>query len=203
MSSGRPRKYALLQAAESFMSLPQTPAQSTSATSLVSSSGAMPITLSRSCMLSMLSKCLEWMKQSHAPAEQHHALQMIARLGKEIDNEDSIYYWAWKNAIPVFSPALTDGSIGDMLFFHTYRNPGFVLDIVADIRAMNDEAIKASPRKTGMIILGGGEARLLQILLPRLQWRQNPMSGFHCWKKEEEAMRPSTNLSLDLTTQMS
>jgi deoxyhypusine synthase len=25
------------------------------------------------------------------------------------------------NDIPVFSPALTDGSIGDMLFFHSYK----------------------------------------------------------------------------------
>ena len=83
--------------------------------------------------------------------------QMIARLGKEINHEDSIYYWAWKNGIPVYSPALTDGSIGDMLFFHSYKAPGLVLDLVADIRAMNDEAIKAAPRKTGMIILGGGE----------------------------------------------
>ena len=82
---------------------------------------------------------------------------MIARLGKEIDNEDSIYYWAQRNGIPVYSPALTDGSIGDMLYFHTYRNPGLVLDIVADIRAMNDETIKAAPRKIGAIILGGGE----------------------------------------------
>lgn len=85
-------------------------------------------------------------------------MQMIMRLGKEIQNEDSIYYWAWKNNIPVYSPALTDGSIGDMLYFHSYKNPGLILDLVADIRAMNDEAIHASPRKTGMIILGGGEA---------------------------------------------
>ena len=86
---------------------------------------------------------------------------MIARLGQEIQNEDSIYYWAWKNKIPVYSPALTDGSIGDMLYFHTYKNPGLVLDLVADIRAMNDEAIKAAPRKTGMLILGGGKPGLL------------------------------------------
>ena len=86
-----------------------------------------------------------------------HKVQMIARLGKEIQHEDSIYYWAWKNGIPVYSPALTDGSIGDMLYFHTYKNPGLVIDLVADIRAMNDEAIKAAPRKTGMLILGGGD----------------------------------------------
>ena len=56
--------------------------------------------------------------------------KVIARLGKEINDESSIYYWASKNNIPVFSPALTDGSIGDMMFFHSFKNPGFVLDIL-------------------------------------------------------------------------
>lgn len=55
---------------------------------------------------------------------------MIARLGKEINNPESVYYWAQKNHIPVLSPALTDGSLGDMIFFHSYKNPGLVLDIV-------------------------------------------------------------------------
>ena len=82
--------------------------------------------------------------------------QMVARLGAEIDDPSSICYWAARHGIPVFCPALTDGSLGDMLFFHTYKNPGLALDIVADIRAINDEALKAAPRKTGMIILGGG-----------------------------------------------
>jgi deoxyhypusine synthase len=83
---------------------------------------------------------------------------MIARLGKEIGHPDSVYYWAYRNHIPVFCPALTDGSIGDMLYFHNYKREGLVLDIVADIRAMNDEAISAKPRRTGMLILGGGDA---------------------------------------------
>jgi hypothetical protein len=30
----------------------------------------------------------------------------------------------------VFSPAITDGSIGDMLHFHSIKNPGLVLDII-------------------------------------------------------------------------
>ena len=34
---------------------------------------------------------------------------MIARLGQEINHPDSIYYWAWRNGIPVFCPALTGG----------------------------------------------------------------------------------------------
>ena len=58
---------------------------------------------------------------------------MNGPLGKEINDESSIYYWASKNNIPVFSPALTDGSIGDMMFFHSFKNPGFVLDILQGI----------------------------------------------------------------------
>lgn len=80
--------------------------------------------------------------------------KMIHRLGKEINHPESVYYWAYKNNISVYSPALTDGSIGDMLYFHSFNNPGFTLDICRDIRLMNDEAVSA--RKTGMIILGGG-----------------------------------------------
>merc|ERR1719336_1199264 len=80
--------------------------------------------------------------------------KMIHRFGKEINDPTSVCYWAYKNNIPVFSPAITDGSIGDMLYFHSYKREGFILDLVADIRAVNDEAIKA--RKTGVIVLGGG-----------------------------------------------
>ncbi|KAL6266305.1 hypothetical protein P5V15_003164 [Pogonomyrmex californicus] len=80
--------------------------------------------------------------------------KMIARLGEEINNEDSIYYWAAKNKIPVFCPALTDGSLGDMMFFHSFKNPGLVLDIVADVKRLNKIAMKAI--NSGMIIVGGG-----------------------------------------------
>jgi deoxyhypusine synthase len=80
--------------------------------------------------------------------------RMIHRFGKEIDNPESVCYWAYKNNIPIFSPAITDGSIGDMLYFHSYKRPGLIVDLVEDIRAVNDQAIKA--RKTGVIVLGGG-----------------------------------------------
>ena len=31
--------------------------------------------------------------------------------------EESIYYWCFKNDIKVFSPALTDGALGDIMYF--------------------------------------------------------------------------------------
>lgn len=81
---------------------------------------------------------------------------IIQRLGKEINNRSSVYYWAYRNNIPVFCPALTDGSLGDMLYFHTFKTSPQVLDIsiTRDIRRINDIAINA--KRVGMIILGGG-----------------------------------------------
>ncbi|EFC43118.1 deoxyhypusine synthase [Naegleria gruberi] len=82
---------------------------------------------------------------------------MIDRFGKELNNEDSILYWAHKNEIPIYCPSLTDGSIGDMLYFHSYsdkKGDGLVCDIVSDIRRLNGQAVRA--KKTGMVILGGG-----------------------------------------------
>jgi deoxyhypusine synthase len=56
----------------------------------------------------------------------------------------------------VFCPALTDGSLGDMMYFHTYKADPAPLnvDIVGDIRKLNDMSVKA--KQAGMIILGGG-----------------------------------------------
>jgi len=76
---------------------------------------------------------------------------MIQRFGKEINHPDSIYYWCYKNDIPVFCPAITDGSLGDMMFFHSINTPGLVVDILEDLRRVNNMAINAY--KTGCIIL--------------------------------------------------
>lgn len=81
-------------------------------------------------------------------------LLLNSRLGERINDESSIYYWAAKNKIPVFSPALTDGSLGDMMYFHSHRNPGLVVDILSDLKRLNTMAVKAL--NSGVIIVGGG-----------------------------------------------
>lgn len=80
--------------------------------------------------------------------------KIITRLGERINDPSSIYYWAAKNQIPVFCPALTDGSLGDMMYFHSFRQPGLVVDILSDLRRLNTMAVKAV--NSGMIIVGGG-----------------------------------------------
>jgi len=40
------------------------------------------------------------------------------------------------------------------MFFHSYKNPGLVIDILSDLKALNTTAMRA--KQSGMIILGGG-----------------------------------------------
>jgi len=79
--------------------------------------------------------------------------EIIWKLGKAIDNKESIYYWAQKNKIPVYCPAIIDGSIGDMVYFFNTNN-NLLIDTAQDLKKFNDEVIFA--KKTGIIILGGG-----------------------------------------------
>ncbi|KAL2140552.1 hypothetical protein VTI28DRAFT_3641 [Corynascus sepedonium] len=106
----------------------------------------------------ILDKMLEEQEASKGTEEEIHwtPSKVIHRLGKEINDERSVYYWAYKNDIPVFCPALTDGSLGDMLYFHTFKSSPQQLrvDIVEDIRKINTIAVRA--KRAGMIILGGG-----------------------------------------------
>ena len=82
------------------------------------------------------------------------ASELIWKLGERINNENSIYYWAWKNKIPVFCPALTDGSLGDMIYFFKHKHTDFILDIAEDTKKLNDTTIGL--KKAGAIILGAG-----------------------------------------------
>lgn len=77
----------------------------------------------------------------------------IRILGERINDESSILYWAAKNDIPVYSPAVVDGSIGDILSFHPRRKM-MKLDIIEDVYNINCETIFCGD--TGAIILGCG-----------------------------------------------
>lgn len=97
-------------------------------------------------------------KEMHAEQKEKGTIwspaKIISKIGEKINNEDSIYYWCWKNDIPVYCPAFTDGALGDIVYFQSWREEGFIIDLVQDIRKLNDSALKA--KKSGMIILGGG-----------------------------------------------
>ncbi|MFZ5955207.1 MAG: deoxyhypusine synthase [Nanoarchaeota archaeon] len=79
---------------------------------------------------------------------------LIHILGKEINNKDSIYYWAQKNNIFVHCPAIMDGSLGDMIYFFKNKHPEFKIEVSEDTIELNNSTL--GKNKTGMIILGAG-----------------------------------------------
>lgn len=91
------------------------------------------------------------------------ASEFIKELGRELDiqnnpnKEDSIIYWAYKNDIPVFCPALTDGSMGDLMHFQKQKRKDFMIDVVGDHSKIVGIALNSE--KTGAIILGGGTSK--------------------------------------------
>lgn len=79
--------------------------------------------------------------------------KFIKIMGEKINNKESILYWAACNGIRIYSPALIDGSIGDIITFYE-RRKCFKLDTVEDIYNINRETF--FEKSTGAIILGGG-----------------------------------------------
>ena len=87
--------------------------------------------------------------------------EFISELGRQVESEekheDSIIYWAYKNNVPVFCPALTDGSIGDLMHFQKLKRKDFYIDIVGDHNKIVDMALNSE--KTAAIVLGGGVSK--------------------------------------------
>lgn len=86
----------------------------------------------------------------------HTPSEFIHKLGLIVEDESSIYHWASRNNIPTFCPALTDGSIGDMIYFfrETNRDMDLKIDIARDMNRLVNMVLDAE--KTGVIVLGGG-----------------------------------------------
>ncbi len=98
---------------------------------------------------------LETLYQEH----RHHGTtitpsELIWKLGETINNPESICYWAWKHKIPIYCPALGDGALGDNIYFFSFKHEDFMIDLVGDIRALNNTTLGL--KKSGVIILGSG-----------------------------------------------
>jgi len=96
----------------------------------------------------------EFYQEQKKTGEMLAASDLIWKLGEKINNKNSIYYWAWKNKIRVFSPAIMDGAIGANIYFFKFKHPDFIVDIAKDNEMFNNTTIGL--KKSGVIILGAG-----------------------------------------------
>jgi deoxyhypusine synthase len=80
--------------------------------------------------------------------------EIIKEIGKRLDSENSITYWAAKNDIPVYVPGPTDGSFGSQLWMWRQSHPDFKLDLFGDEQELADIIFDAD--ETGALMIGGG-----------------------------------------------
>ncbi|MBU2496927.1 MAG: deoxyhypusine synthase [Nanoarchaeota archaeon] len=120
-------------------------------------------------MESFLEKIYEKQKQGMlSPSE------IIFELGKEINDENSILYQAAKNNIPIFCPAITDGSFGIALMMAKEKHKDFAIDSIKDMKKLYEittekPEAKEQEQKTAAIILGGGVPKHHAILFNSLK----------------------------------
>lgn len=80
--------------------------------------------------------------------------EIIWKFGERINSKKSICYWAWKNKIPIYCPAILDGSFGDMVYFFKYKHEDFKVDIAEETKQLNEST--TGLKKSGVLILGAG-----------------------------------------------
>ncbi len=88
--------------------------------------------------------------------------EMLREIGLMLDDESSILYQAAKNNVPIFCPAITDGSFGFHLFMFQEKNPDFIVDVVQDFK--NILLSTSHDEKKGLISLGGSISKHHAIL---------------------------------------
>ncbi|MDP6547619.1 MAG: deoxyhypusine synthase [Candidatus Woesearchaeota archaeon] len=82
-------------------------------------------------------------------------------IGKLLENQekkdDSILYWAYKNDIPVFIPAPTDGSVGSQVWMFNQKHKDFTFDVIKDEHLLSELVYEAE--STAALIIGGGVSK--------------------------------------------
>ncbi len=88
--------------------------------------------------------------------------EMLREIGLMLDDNSSILCQAAKNNVPIFCPAITDGSLGFHLFMFQQDHPDFIVDVVKDFA--NILFSTSQDEKKGVISLGGGVSKHYAIL---------------------------------------
>jgi deoxyhypusine synthase len=83
--------------------------------------------------------------------------ELFQEIGLMLKDENSILYQAAKNNVPIFCPAITDGSFGFHLFLFQQDNPDFVVDVVKDFK--NILFSTSQDDKKGIIAVGGSSSK--------------------------------------------
>ncbi|MFH8080454.1 MAG: deoxyhypusine synthase [Candidatus Aenigmatarchaeota archaeon] len=88
--------------------------------------------------------------------------EFLREIGFMLNDEKSILYQAARNNVPIFCPAITDGSLGFHLFMFQQDHKDFIIDVVQDFANLIFSSTHDD--KKAIIALGGGVSKHHAIL---------------------------------------
>jgi len=103
-----------------------------------------------------------YLKEMYSIKKRWTPSEMFLEIGKTLEDNDSILFQAAKKNVPIFCPAVTDGSFGFHLFMFQQDNPDFIVDVVKDFQ--NILFSTSQDEKKGLISLGGSISKHHAIL---------------------------------------
>lgn len=106
------------------------------------------------CYIKFEGSMLELIEKLYKKQKRWAVSDMLREIGSTLNDEDSILYNAAKYNVPVFCPAITDGSMGFHLYMFQQDHPDFIVDVVKDFE--NLLLSSSQDEKKGLIALGGG-----------------------------------------------
>jgi deoxyhypusine synthase len=106
------------------------------------------------------------LKDLHEEKPRWTPSEFIHAVGQRVNDEKSVLSQAEANDVPVFCPAITDGSLGFHLYLYQQKNDDFIIDVVKDFKHIVEASTHDDQK--GVISLGGGVSKhhaLLSCLL--------------------------------------
>jgi deoxyhypusine synthase len=100
-------------------------------------------------------KLQPWLEEIYSGGKKSMSTEELCiGLGRMVDDEDSLLYWAEKKGVPVFVPGPMDGAVGSQVWLFANRRSDFQIDVIKDEKRLAD--IVFDSKKSGAMIIGGG-----------------------------------------------
>ena len=112
--------------------------------------------------LKLEDKILPILKQLYEKKKRWTPSEIFREIGLILNDENSILYQAAKNDVPIFCPAITDGSFGFHLYLFQQDHPDFIVDVIQDFKAI--VLSTDHNEKKAVICLGGSISKHHAIL---------------------------------------
>jgi len=102
-------------------------------------------------------KLQPWLRAMHRERTAWSTKELLWEFGRRAGDRKAILWWCWKNRVPAFVPAITDGAVGYQLWSFWQDHRDFRVDEFRDEADLAGLVFGA--KRAGALIIGGGVSK--------------------------------------------